>query len=223
MDQTNIERLVGLAFYDIESGDTRRAKDRLRTVLQHSPHYVHALELMGLIYYQHGDYRNAVMNWSRARYWDEPMPHACERVFRSIRKALVKEKPRVVRYQLYSFAGNSPPGEFGDDLYTLQSAYYKLGSKRAKLTGLACAPLSGGCLLVVLGLISMMLGGGWSSFQWLGALAVIATLTVAIINIYAYLRASRLFQEAIEPFRKPSDTLLVTNPQQDEFGQTVSE
>jgi len=202
MDQEKLDRLVESARQDMLRGDSRKAKDRLRAVLQLSPHFRPALELMGRIYYQHGDYRNAVMHWSRADYWQYPMPHACERIFKAVWRALVRENAQAARHHLYAFAGTLPPGELRERLSILQAAYYRLGAKKSKLAGLACAPLSGGCLLAAVGLISVLLGAGWSWFAWMGAIAVAAALVVACINALAYFRASRLFREAVTSFQK---------------------
>ena len=197
MDAQRLDRLVNLSHDDFTAGDLRRAKDRLRTVLQLSPHYQPALELIGRVYYLFGDYRNAVMHWSRASYWSDPMPEACEHVFKSINRALVRENPKAIRYHLYAFAGTVPPPEIREKLSTLQGAYYGLNNKKSKLAGLACAPLCGGCLLALLGVTSIVLGAGWASFLWMAALAGAATIIVTAINTWSYFKAIRVFREAI--------------------------
>lgn len=201
MDQDRLDRLVRLAQDDMMQKDYRRAKDRLRSVLQLSPHHQPAQELLGHIYYHYGDYRNAVMHWSRANYWRDPAVQACQRVFRFTSRALMNENPKAARYHLYAFAGGTLPDELRGTLTALQDAYYRYNSKKSKLSGLACAPLCGVCMLAVIGLTTVLLGVGWSWFAWMGSLALVATVIVIGINTWSYLRASRLFHEAIAPFR----------------------
>lgn len=197
MDDQRLDRLVNLSRNDVRAGDLRKAKDRLHTVLQQSPHYQPALELIGQVYYLYGDYRNAVMHWSRANYWSDSMPDACERVFKAVNRALVRENSKAVRYHLYAFAGTTPPGEIRNKLSALKRAYYGLNSKKSRLAGLACAPLCGGCLLALLGVTSMILGAGWKWFLWMAALAAAATFVVTSINTWSYFKALRLFREAV--------------------------
>jgi len=182
MDEQRLDRLVNLSRDDLAAGDLRRAKDRLRTVLQTSPHNSPALELIGQVYYRYGDYRNAVMHWSRANYWSDPMPDACEHVFKALNRALPRENSKAVRYNLYAFAGTTPPNEIKDKLSSLWGAYYGLSSKKSRLAGLACAPLCGGCLLALLGITSLVLGVGWAWFVCMGAVAMTATVIVTGIN-----------------------------------------
>ena len=197
MDEQRLDRLMNLSRNDVMAGDLRKAKDRLRTVLQQSPHHQPALELIGQVYYFYGDYRNAVMHWSRASYWSDPMPDACEHVFMAVNRALLRENSKAVRYHLYAFAGTTPTKEIKDKLSALRAAYYGLNSKRSKLAGLACAPLCGGCLLALLGVTSMVLGVGWAWFVWMGAVAMSATVVVTGINTWSYFKALRLFKEAV--------------------------
>ena len=204
MDDSRLDRLVNLSHDDVMAGDLRRAKDRLRTVLQTSPHNSPALELIGQVYYRYGDYRNAVMHWSRADYWSDPMLDSCEHVFKAVNRALVRENSKAARYHLYAFAGTSPPKVIKDKLLTLQEAYYGLNSKKSKLAGLACAPLCGGCLLALLGVTSVVLGAGWTWFLWMGALAAAATFIVTGINMWSYFKALRTFRQAIMS-SKPQD------------------
>lgn len=201
MDESRLHRLVRLAQEDMFDHNLRRAKERLRAVLRDSPNHQSALELLGFVCYAYGDYRNAVMHWSRADYWQNPAPHACLKVFRSTAKALAKENPRAARYNLYAFAGTNPPDDLKENLTSLQNAYYRYNIKKSKLSGLACAPLCGACMIAMLGLISVLLGVGWSWFAWMGALAVISTGIVIAINTWSYLRASRVFRESLAPFR----------------------
>ncbi len=201
MDQDRLDRLVRLAQDDIARKDYRRAKARLKSVLQLSPQHEQAQELIGHIYYQYGDYRNAVMHWSRANYWREPATEACRRVFKSTGRALVRENPKAARYHLYAFAGGTLPDDLRETLSALQDAYYRYNNKKSKLSGLACAPLCGACMLAIIGLTTVLLGIGWSWFIWMGALALIATGVVVGINTWSYLKASRLFRESIDPFR----------------------
>ena len=197
MDEQRLDRLVNLSRDDFIAGDLRRAKDRLRTALQLSPHLLPALQLMGQVYYLFGDYRNAVMHWSRANYWSDPMPDACRHVFRAVNRALIRENSKAIRYHLYAFAGAAPPGDIKEKLSTLQRAYYGLNRKKSKLAGLACAPLFGGFLLALLGVASLVLGAGWTWFVWMAALAVAATLVVTGINTWSYFKARKLFREAV--------------------------
>ena len=197
MDEQKLDRLVNLSHDDFMAGDLRRAKDRLHTVLQLSPQYQPALELIGHVYYLFGDYRNAVMHWSRANRWSDPMPDACEHVFKSVNRALARENSKAIRYHLYAFAGTAPPREIKNRLATLQQAYYGLSSKKSKQAGLACAPICGACLLGLLGVTSVVLGAGWSWFIWMGALAMIATIVVTSVNAWSYFKALRMLREAI--------------------------
>jgi tetratricopeptide (TPR) repeat protein len=201
MDQDRLERLVRLAQEDIAQKDLRRAKARLKSVLQLSPNHQPAQELLGHIYYQYGDYRNAIMHWSRANYWRDPATEACRRVFRFTGRALVRENPRAARYHLYAFAGGTLPDDLRDTLTTLQEAYYRYNNKKSKLSGLACAPLCGACMIAVIGLTTVLLGAGWSWFLWMGALALVATGGVVAVSTWSYLNAARLFRETIDPFR----------------------
>lgn len=202
MDQEKLDRLVGLAHEDMLQQNLRRAKERLRAALRASPTFQPALELLGFVHYAYGDYRNAVMYWSRADYWRNPAPHACRKVFRFTARALSRENPRAARYNLYAFAGTTPPEDLKETLGSLQTAYYRYNNKKSKLSGLACAPLCGGCMLAILGLTTILLGVGWSWFAWMGALAGISTGIVIGINTWSYLKASRLFREALAPFRE---------------------
>jgi len=202
MDERRLDRLVGRAHEDVIEHNLRRAKERLRAVLRDCPNFQPALELLGFVYYAYGDYRNAVMHWSRADYWHNPVPHACGKVFRSTSKALIKGNPKAARYNLYAFAGTNPPGELKETLAALQTAYYRYNNKKARLSGLACAPLCGGCMIAMLGLTTVLLGVGWSWFAWMGALAGISTAVVMGINAWSYSRASRLFHESVAPFRR---------------------
>lgn len=201
MDMDRLERLMKLAEEDLASGDLRRAKSRLRSILQSAPQHTAAQTLLGHIYYQYGDYRNAVMHWSRANYWSEPARDACRRVFKFTGRALVRENPKAARYHLYAFAGGTLPDDLRGKLTSLQEAYYRYNNKKSRLSGLACAPLCGVCMLAVIGLTTVLLGIGWSWFIWMGALAVIATGVVVGINTWSYLNASRLFRESVESFR----------------------
>ena len=197
MDEQRLDRLVNLSRDDLAAGDLHRAKDRLRTVLLTSPHNSPALELIGQVYYRYGDYRNAVMHWSRASCWSEPMPDACEHVFKAMNRALLRENTKAVKYHLYAFAGATPPQEIKEKLCVLQGAYYGLNAKKSKLAGLACAPLCGGCLLALLGITSLVLGVGWMWFAWMGTAALAATAIVTGINTWSYFKALRLFREAV--------------------------
>lgn len=201
MDQDKLERIVRLAQEDILRNDLRRAKDRLRSVLQMAPTYQPAHELLGHVYYQYGDYRNAVMYWCRADYWHDPAPEACRHVFKFTSRALIRENPKAARYHLYAFAGSTPPEELRNMLTALQEAYYRFNNKKSRRSGLTCAPLCGACMLAMIGLTTVLLGVGWSWFALMGTLAVVATGVVVAINTWSYLRAARLFRESIAPFR----------------------
>lgn len=201
MDDSRLDRLVRRAQEDVSEHNLRRAKERLRAVLRESPNHQAALELLGFVHYAYGDYRNAVMHWSRAGYWQNPAPHACGKVFRFTSRALIKGNPKAARYNLYAFAGTNPPGDLKETLTALHTAYYRYNNRRSKLSGLACAPLCGGCLIAMLGLTTVLLGVGWSWFAWMGALAGISTSVVMGINVWSYARASRLFHESVAQFR----------------------
>lgn len=191
------DRLTALARQDLDRGDTRRAKDRLRTVLHAYPSFVPALDLIGHIYYfEHSDYRNASVYWSRAGRWDSAMLDAATRVLRAGGRALLRENSDAVRYCLYAFAGASPPDHVKAQIEALQSAYYRLGNKRSKLAKLACAPISGGCLMVMLGLGAAVFGAGWGWFAWMASLAAVATAMVLAAAGWSYLNASRLYSES---------------------------
>ena len=202
MDQDRLDRLVGIAHEDMLHENLRRAKERLRAALRASPTMQPALELLGFVHYAYGDYRNAVMYWSRADYWQNPAPHACRKVFRFTVRALARENPRAARYNLYAFAGTTPPDDLRETLTALQNAYYRYNNKKSKLSGHACAPLCGACMLAILGLTTILLGVGWSWFAWMGALAGISTGIVIGINTWSYLKASRVFRESLAPFRQ---------------------
>lgn len=193
----NRDRLVALAREDLGRGDVRRAKDRLRSVLRDYPSFAPALNLLGHIYYyEHSDYRNASVYWSRAGRWDEAMLDSTSRVLRAGARALLREKAGVVRHCLYTFAGASPPGHVKEQIRTLQWAYYRLGNKRSKLARLACAPISGGCLVAVLGIAAAVLGIGWGWFAWMASVAAVATVLVLLIAGWSYFNASRLYRES---------------------------
>jgi hypothetical protein len=93
--------------------------------------------------------------------------------------------------------------EIRQDLSSLQNAYYRYNNKKVKLSGLACAPLCGACMLALIGLTTVILGVGWLWFAWMGSLAVAASGVVMGVNIWSYVKAVRLFREAIAPFRRP--------------------
>jgi hypothetical protein len=197
MNPERMDHLVELARESMEREDFQPAKDRLRAILRASPHFRPALELMGHIYHRQADYLNAATFWSRADYWEEPMLQASEHVLKVVKRAVVRENARTTRRYLCAFAGSSPPADIAEKLSSLQSAYYKLDQKRSKFTGLACAPLSGGCLLTILGLLTVVLSAGWPWFVWTGTVAIAATIVVAGVNLMSYLRALRLFHEAV--------------------------
>ena len=196
MRAENRDRLLALVHQDIERGDLRRAKDRLRSVLRAYPTFVPALDLLGNIYYQHSDYRNASIYWSRAGRWDNMMLDVTTHVLRAGGRALIRENSDAVRYWLYAFAGASPPGHVREQLQALRSAYYRLGNKRSKLAKLTCAPISGGCLMALIGLGAAVFGAGWGWFAWMASVATAATILVLIAAAWSYLNASRLFREA---------------------------
>ncbi|GEM_PF-5394991 len=194
----NRDRLVSLAEMDVERGDIRRAKDRLRSVLHEYPTYVPALDLLGHIYYyEYSDYRNASTYWSRAGRWDSAMLDATAHVLRAGGRALLRGNSDAVRYCLYAFAGASPPVHVREQLRALQSAYYSLGNKQSKLAKLACAPLSGGVLMGALGLGAAVFGAGWGWFAWMASMAAIATVLVLLGAWWSYVNASRLYRESI--------------------------
>ena len=189
-------RLLALIHQDFEHGDFRRAKDRLRSVLAAYPTFAPALDLLGQIYYQHSDYRNAGICWSRAGRWDSAMLDATEHVLRAGRRALLRQDSDAVRCCLYAYAGSSPPDCVREQLRALQSAYYRLGDKQSKLTKLACAPISGPCLMAVLGIGTAIFGAGWGWFALVASVAAAATFFVLLAAGWSYLRASQLFRES---------------------------
>ena len=191
----NRDRLIGLALEDLGREDVRRAKDRLRAALHEYPTFAPALDLLGHIYYyKHSDYRNASAYWSRAGRWDAAMCDATAHVIQAGGRALLREKADVVRYYLYAFAGASPPLDVREQLNRLQSAYYRLGNKQSKFARLACAPISGGCLMAVLGLGAAVFGAGWGWFAWTASVAAVATVLVLLVAGWSYLTALRLFR-----------------------------
>ena len=187
-----------LARDDLRRREFRRAKDRLRVILRSHPQLQPALELMGHIYCHHKDHRNAVMYWAQAGRWHAPMRHACDQVFKSIGKALASENLQAARHLLYAFAGCQPPPDIGERLAAFQSAYFKLDGKRSKRMGMACAPVAGGCLFAMLLVFSAILGEGWAWFAPIGVVALTTTAVVLAINAFSYIRASRLFREALD-------------------------
>lgn len=201
MSDESVRSVLELAETDMSRGDLRRAKDRLKAVIRNLPNYRPALEMLGRIYYEHGDYRNAVLFWSQAERWDDCMLYACERVFAAVGRALVREHIEASRYQLYAFAGSSPPRDIAQRLYTYQSAYFKLDNKRSRLMGLSCVPMAGCVLLVVLSVISALLGGGRSSFAWIFGFVISSAALVFGINVLLYMRASSYLNKALEQFR----------------------
>jgi hypothetical protein len=152
---------------------------------------------MGRIYFERDDYRNAIVYWARADYWGFPMESACTHIFKSAGRAIRKGRMEAARYQLLAFAGSSPPPKIAEPLSKLQSAYFKLDEKQARRIGLTCTPIAGICMLIALGLISGLLGTGWSIFAWLEWAAVAATAIVLAISIYRYLRASSAYRRQI--------------------------
>lgn len=205
MREERQDRLVDLAREDLMRGRTNSARDRLKSVLRELPYCRPALELLGEIYFQHGDYRNAVVYWSRADRWDDDMRTAADHVFQAARRAFLREKPKAIRYYLTAFAGSSPPDDLRSRLAALETAYYKLARKQSKLVGLECAPLAGGCLLVVLGIVTTIIGAGWAWFAWVAGVAVTATLVVLAISALSYLRASKGYRDAVAGLRRPTE------------------
>jgi len=203
MDNNNTNKILELAHADLLRADYGRAKDRLRAVLRASPHCIPALDMMGQIYYVHGDHRNAMMYWSRAGRWEENMRECCDRVFSATRKALARENAQAVRYHLYAFAGSTPPQDIADELVSLQQAYFKLDEKRSRLMALSCVPAAGGTMLAALAMLSVLLGGGWSSLMWIGIFSISATVVVLGVNTWLYYRASRLFKETVFTIKPP--------------------
>ncbi|MHB0912829.1 MAG: tetratricopeptide repeat protein [Armatimonadota bacterium] len=196
----NLDRLVNLAREDLSCGETEKAKQRLRSLLRRAPRHSPALAMMGEIYYSYGDHRNAVMYWSQAECWCREMWIASEHVFRSTARALAREQMQVVRHNLYAFAGSSPPSDLARRLAVLKQAYYMLDEKRAKLSGLACAPLAGALVFIFAGAMAGLAGGGWSSITWLAVSAVAATLVTFTLNVRSYFSACRRFKESIASF-----------------------
>jgi hypothetical protein len=193
----NRDRLLTLANQDLDRGDTRRAKDRLRAVLGAYPTFGPALDLLGHIYYfEHSDYRNASIYWSRAGRWDSAMLDATTHVLRAGGRALLRQDSDAVRRCLYTFAGASPPGDVREQIHALRSAYYRLRSKRSKLAKLACAPISGLCLMALVGLIAAVFGAGWGWFAGMASVATAATVLVLIAAGWSYFNASRLFRKS---------------------------
>ncbi|HEY3298097.1 MAG TPA: hypothetical protein VGK34_05515 [Armatimonadota bacterium] len=197
MIQGKALEIVGAANGDMARHDLRRAKDRLRAVLMTSPLFPPALDAMGRIYYEHRDFRNAVMYWSRSNRWDDQARHACEQVISATMRALRHENIRSVRYQLYAFAGCTPPSDIARRLALLQSAYFKLDEKRSRYAGLSCVPVAGLIMLTALALLSIILGGGWSSLAWIGGFSFVATGIVFGLNVSLYLHASKIFCRAM--------------------------
>lgn len=202
MDEQRLRQLLYMAQKDISQGDFSKARDRMKAVLENEPLFNPALELLGQIYYAQGDWRNAVMYWSRAGHWNDPMPTACEKVFHAVRRVLVREKPAAVRHYLYAFAGSNPPKNTAERLKQLQTAYYHLERKESRFAGLSCAPVSGGCLILMIALATALFGAGWGWFAWMGAVACTATIIVACINSWSYFRASRQFRASVDHFSK---------------------
>lgn len=197
-----LETIIARARQDLLRNELSRAKGRLRTVLSQQPHFRPALELMGRVYFQYGDYRNAVYYWGQADYWNEQMEKACERVFKTVEKALTSGNLRTARYCLYAFAGTHPPPEVAERLRLFQAAYYKLGLKRVKLTGLAFAPIVGGCLLLGIGMISALLDEWSECFEWLAITAIATTIIVGLINFGSYVRATLSFRSSLSAVRR---------------------
>jgi len=197
-----LENIIGRTRQDLLRNELSRVKGRLRTVLSQQPHFRPALELIGEVYYRYGDYRNAVYYWGQAGYWNEQMEKACERVFKTVEKALASGNLRTARYCLYAFAGAHPPPKLAERLRLLQAAYYKLGLKKEKLTGLAFAPIVGGCLLLGIGMISALLDQRSESFEWLAVTAVATTIIVGLINLGSYVRATVSFRKSLSAARR---------------------
>ncbi|MGB9587851.1 MAG: DUF6584 family protein [Armatimonadota bacterium] len=197
-----LETIIERAHQDLLRDELSRAKCRLSTVLSLYPYFRPALELMGHVYFRYGDYRNAVYYWGQADHWNEQMGKACERVFKTVEKALTSGNLRTARYCLYAFAGAHTPPELAERLRLLQVAYYKLGLKRVKLTGLVFAPIVGGCLLLVIGMISALLDQRTESFEWLAITAVATTIIVGLINFGSYIRAALSFRRTLSAARR---------------------
>ncbi|MCL6628224.1 MAG: hypothetical protein K6U00_01315 [Armatimonadetes bacterium] len=193
-----LETIIARARQDLLRNELSRVKGRLRTVLGQQPHFRPALELMGEVYYRYGDYRNAVYYWGQAGYWNEQMEKACERVFKTVEKALASGNLRTARYCLYAFAGGHPPPEIAERLRLLQAAYYKLGLKKEKLTGLACVPVVGGCLLLGIGITCALLNGVSTSFGWLSIIAIVTIIIVGLVNFGAYMHAALSFRRTLQ-------------------------
>lgn len=181
----------------IQRHDYNKARDRLRSVLLATPDYLPALKLMGQIYYERGDCRNAVLYWARAGYWEPQMESACAHVLRAACRALRKEREEAARYQLLAFVGSAPPRRVGEQLSRVQSAFFSLDEKQCRQTGLTCTPIAGVCLLLALGLLSGLLQTGWSTFVWLEWIAAASTGIVLMINICKYIRACKAYRREI--------------------------
>lgn len=197
-----VKTIIARARRDLARNQLRPVKDRLRTVLSVHPHCRPALELMGLVYFRYGDYRNAVYYWGQANYWDEPMKKACERVFKIVQEALASGSLKTARYYLYAFAGTHPPPELAQRLRLLQAAYYKLSLKKVRLTGLACAPAVGGCLLLGIGIICTLFDDKSTTFGWLAITAIATTIIVSLVQLGAYMHATLSFRRTLSAARR---------------------
>lgn len=197
MHSERLAQLMETVNEDILRSDFRRAKDRLRTILHHHPHHQPALQLMGSTYYQYKDYRNAVRYWGLAGYWQKEMFDACEHVFDITRRALIQGKPRQAQYQLYAFAGSSPPTEIAPRLYDLQDTYFKLESKRIKFYRLLYAPAAGIILFIISSIIVATLHMSWAWLRHIGSMIMMATLIGAWINLHLYLTVSKSYNKAL--------------------------
>jgi tetratricopeptide (TPR) repeat protein len=187
---------------DLLRNELRRAKDRLSTILKELPDFQPALELMGYAYYQNGDYRNAVVYWGRADYWDKPMFQACEQILKLLERALNKENLHLAKHYLYALAGVHLPSPLAKRLDLLRTAYYKLGLKKLRRTSLAYAPIAGGFLLFIILATYTLFSGKWNSLSCVAPVALATIISVTLINFSTYLWATISFRKTLSAIRQ---------------------
>ncbi len=206
MDQDKLERVVTKAADDLARGDVRKAKDRLRSVIQLQPDHEAALTLLGQIYYDHGDHRNAAVYWLQAGLWDDDARIAYRKVLAVAARALSHRNTQMAMYYLQAFDCAEIPDDLREHLDTLQEAHYSLVRMESRQMIRACGPQCGGVMLAVIGLSTLVLGLGKQWFAMMGVLALMTTAIVSTVNalshFVAFLRFKKAMQRATEFNRK---------------------
>jgi tetratricopeptide (TPR) repeat protein len=197
MSDDKLDLVVSRAVDDLARGDTRKAKYRLRSVLQLEPDNQAALTLLGRIYYDHGDYRNAMVYWSQAGVWDDDARTACRKLFAVTARALNNRNTRMAMYYLQAFDCAKMPDDLLERLDALQTAHYSLVRMESRQMIRACGPQCGGIMLALIGISTLALGLGKQWFVMMGVLALMTTAIVSTVNAMSHFVAFLRFKGAM--------------------------